>query len=262
MTTAPPSTTTSLAPTTTAAPPASSSLPAPTSTTLAPPSSGFPPVVNQAMEALQPPPSGMQAPDELPATAGAVSAEATKGLDGSYSVTLVATPRQLPVNSPALGSASANPRSLLGTFSTTPVASTAAATSYLETTAQQDLASCSGPKATVSLTGTAATACSTSSGAAISWALGPWKVQVLDEGGSTEPTSQADVLASWLASHSLPAAAQGVVSVSLPASTAVGTSVTSEVIWYYGRDVYQVSAPGSVLAAVELAASMRPWPGG
>jgi hypothetical protein len=214
------------------------------------------------MEALQPPPSGMEAPAKLPATLGAVSAEATKGLDGSYSVTLVATQQQLPVNSPELGAAAANPRSLLGTFSTTPVASAAAAASYLHTAASQDLASCTGPKASASFAGTPATTCETSEGPAVSWSSGAWKVQVLDQGGDQFPTSQASSLASWLGGHSLPAAAQGVVAVSVPASAAEGSSVTSEVVWYSGQDVYQVSVPGSELGALQLASSMRPWPGG
>lgn len=204
----------------------------------------------------------MEAPSSLPATSAAVSAEATKGLDGSYSVTLIATSNTLPVNSPELGSAAANPRSLLGTFSTTPVASVDAAASYLQTTAGQDLATCSGPQSPANLPGTAATTCQTAQGPAVSWTSGVWKVQVLDQGGTQPATSVAASLASWLSSHTLPEAAQGVVSVSVPGSAAEGTSTTSVVVWYAGHDVYQVSAPGQQLSALEIAASMRPWPGG
>ena len=228
-----------------------------TSTTTAP--SRFPPIVNQAMEALQPPPSGMEAPATLPATtAGAISAEANKSLDGSYSVTLIATPKPEPVNSPDLGPAAANPSSDLGTFSTTPVDSTKAAASYLGSA----LTGCAGPQKPLSLPGTAATTCSTAQGPAVGWNTGTWKVQVLDQGGTATPTPQAAKLASWLAGHRLPQATQGVVTVTVPGGPQAGTAVTSAVIWYAGHDVYQVSAPGRELAALDLAAAMEHWPGG
>ncbi len=198
----------------------------------------------------------------LPATSAAISAEATKGLDGSYSVTLVATSAPLPVNSPELGSAAAKASSELGTFSTTPVASAAAAASYLASTAGEDLAACVGPKTPTSLPGATAVSCATADGPAISWTRGAWKFQVVDNGGTSAPGTVASAVASWLARNTLPPAAAGLVSVAVPGSPAAGTSTTSVVVWYSNQDVYQVSAPGGELAALRLASSMRPWPGG
>jgi hypothetical protein len=258
-TTSPTTTTTTAQPVTTA----SSTTRAPT-TTAAPTQSSpshFPAVVNEAMEALQPPPAGMEAPVKLPAVPAAISAEATKGLDGSYSVTLVATPTPLPVNSPQLAPAAAKPSSELGTFSTTPVASVAAAASYLASTAREDLATCAGQKTPLSLAGTMATTCATAEGPAVNWAIGAWKVQVLDDGGTSVPAEVASAVASYLRSNALPSAAEGLVSVAVPGSPAAGMSTTSVVVWYTARDVYQVSAPGDALAALRLASSMRPWPG-
>jgi hypothetical protein len=201
----------------------------------------------------------MEAPAALPTTpAAAISAEANKSLDGSYSVTLIATPKPEPVNSPDLGPAAANPSSDLGTFSTTPVDTTQAAVSYLGSA----LTGCAGPQKSLSLTGTTATICSTAQGPAVGWSTGTWKVQVLNQGGTATPTPQAAKLASWLAGHSLPQATQGVITVTVAGGAQAGTAVTSAVIWYVGHDVYQVSAPGSELGALDLAASMEPWPGG
>ncbi|MCL6091977.1 MAG: hypothetical protein M1435_03395, partial [Actinobacteria bacterium] len=222
-------------------------------------SSGFPTIVNQAMQVLQPPASGMEAPKTLPPTNASVSAEANKSLDGSYSVTLIATASPEPVNSPDLGPAAANPSSDLGTFSTTPVASGGAAATYL----QSALSNCDGHEQPVRLTGTAsttATTCSTAQGPAVVWDVGSWKVQVLDEGGTAVPSAQAAMLAGWLAAHSLPKANRGVVAITVPGSPQAGTATTSAVIWYLGADIYQVSAPRGELAALDLAASMRPWP--
>ena len=219
----------------------------------------FPAIVNQAMEALQPPASGMEAPATLPATtAGAISAEATKSLDGSYSVTLIATPKPEGVNSPELGPAAANLSSDLGTFSTTPVDSAQAAASYLASA----LTGCAGPPKPLHLPGTDATACNTAQGPAVDWGAGAWKVQVLDQGGTAAPLPQAADLSAWLAGHDLPPATQGVVTVTVPGGPQAGTAVTSAVIWYVGHDVYQVSAPGRELAALDLAGAMKPWPGG
>jgi hypothetical protein len=211
------------------------------------------------MQVLQPPASGMEAPKTLPPTNASVSAEANKSLDGSYSVTLIATANPEPVNSPDLGPAAANPSSDLGTFSTTPVSSGGAASNYL----QSALSGCDGHEQPLRLTGTAsttATTCSTSQGPAVVWDVGTWKVQVLDEGGTAVPSSEAATLADWLAAHSLPTARQGVVTITVPGSPQAGTTTTSAVIWYLGADIYQVSAPGGELAALDLAASMRPWP--
>lgn len=203
----------------------------------------------------------MEAPNALPSTHLSVSAEATKSLDGSYAVTLIATSSPEPVNSPNLGPSAADPSSDLGTFSTTPVASSGSAASYL----QSALTSCAGPKVPVTLTGnagTSATSCSTAQGPVVSWSTGSWKVVVVDEGGTTVPSSEAAALASWLTSHSLPKASQGAVSVTVPGTPQAGPAITSAVIWYLGDDVYQVSTSGSEMAALYLAASMRPWPGG
>jgi hypothetical protein len=263
-------TTTTTSPTTTAQPTTTTSSTTKAVTTTAattttaptqPSPSHFPSVVNEAMEALQPPPAGMEAPVKLPAAPAAISAEATKGLDGSYSVTLVATPTPLPVNSPQLAPAAAKPSSELGTFSTTPVASVAAAASYLASTAREDLATCAGQKTPLSLAGTMATTCATAQGPAVNWTIGVWKVQVLDDGGASAPVEVASAVASYLRSNALPPAAEGLVSVAVPGSPDAGMSTTSIVVWYTARDVYQVSAPGDALAALRLASSMRPWPG-
>lgn len=264
--TTPPSTTTTSPTTTTTRPPTTTTRPPTTTATTTttakgPGSSSFPTIVNQAMEALQPPASGMEAPTTLPATNSFVSAEANKSLDGSYSVTLIATTKPEPVNSAALGPAAADPSSDLGTFSTTPVDSASTAASYL----QSALTGCAGSERPLQLTSSASTAaatCSTAQGPAVVWNSGGWKVQVLDEGGTSVPYAQATALASWLRTHSLPSATQGVISVTVPGSPQAGTATTSAVIWYLGEEVYQVSAPGSELAALYLAAAMRPWPGG
>jgi len=204
----------------------------------------------------------MEAPASLPSTSAAISAEATKGLDGSYSVTLIATPTPLPVNSPDLGSAAAKASSQLGTFSTTPVSSTSAAASYVKSTAGEDLAACTGPKSSEDLAGTTVTSCDSAEGPALSWTAGAWQVQLVDEGGTAPPSAAASSVAAWLASHTLPSTPEGLVSVSVPGSPAAGPSVTSVVVWYSNRDVYQVSAPGNELTALRLAASMKPWPSG
>lgn len=226
------------------------------------PTTRFPNLVNQAMEALQPPPSGMEAPVSLPSTSAAISAEASKGLDGSYSVTLVATKTPLPVNSPELGSQAQAQSSELGTFSTTPVASPTAAAGYIKSTATEDLASCTGPKASVNLPGAKATSCPTAEGPAISWTSGNWQIQVVEQGASKLPEPAASAVASWLQANSLPSTPTGLVSESVPGSPAAGPEVTSVVVWYSSHDVYQVSAPGNELAALRLASSMRPWPNG
>ncbi|MGH9105996.1 MAG: hypothetical protein ACRDZX_09195 [Acidimicrobiales bacterium] len=213
------------------------------------------------METMQPRPSGAEAPDVLPAAPAAVSAEAT-GLGGTYSVTLIATATQEPVNSPQLGSAARNPASELGTFSTTPTASSAAASSYLDASAGQDISSCSGAATPVHLGATPADSCLTDQGAALTWAVGPWRVQVQTVGGSKAPAAAGTALASWLAGHRLPPASKGVVAVSVPGSAEAGNSTTSEVLWDEGHDVYETGGPGNGLEALDLAASMRPWPGG
>jgi hypothetical protein len=235
------------------------SAPSTTATTSTPAS--FPPVVNDAMEALEPRPPGLEAPATLPAVAGAISAE-TSGLGGTYSVTLIATEKPEPVNSPQLAAAAANPASDLGTFSTTRAASLAAATTYLRASSSQYISACAAPADHVQLGGTTARGCPTAQGDALTWAEGPWEIQVSLVGGSRPPTATALALAAWLKSHSLPETSEGVVSVSVPGTPEAGTTTSSVVTWQAGEDVYQVSAPGGELRALELAASMAPWPSG
>jgi hypothetical protein len=81
-------------------------------------------------------------------------------------------------------------------------------------------------------------------------------------GGSRPPFGPAEALAAWLGSHHLPVASAGVVSVSVPGTPEAGPTTSSLAIWQAGKDVYQASAPGGVFRALELAASMLPWPSG
>jgi hypothetical protein len=225
------------------------------------PPTRFPAVVNEVMETVAPRPPGLEAPATLPATAGAISAE-TSGLGGTYSVTLIATAKPVPVNSPELAAAAANPASDLGTFSTTPTSSLAAAAAYLRTSSGQYISACAGAAASIRLPGTLARGCATAEGEALTWRDGPWQVQVSLVGGSRPPYGPAEALAAWLGRHQLPVASAGVVSVSVPGAPEAGTTTSSLAIWQAGKDVYQASAPGGVLRALELAASMLPWPSG
>ncbi len=212
------------------------------------------------METLKPPPAGLEAPDVLPAAPAAVSAE-TSGLGGTYSTTLVATPTQEAVNSPDLATAASNLASDLGTFSTTAVSSSGSASSYVGANAVQDVAPCSGTRAPVRLGPTVATSCQTAQGPAVTWHVGPWLAQV-ESANAPTPTAAASSVASWLAEHALPAAGKGLISVSLTGATQPANGASCIVLWSYSRDVYQVSAPGSGEAALQMAESMRPWPGG
>jgi hypothetical protein len=213
------------------------------------------------METMQPRPAGLEAPEVLPSAPAAVSAEAS-GLGGTYSVTLIATPTEEPVNSPQLASAAGNPASDLGTFSTIASTSTADASRFLRSSRAQDIATCAGPSTPVRLGGTvAATACPSAQGPVLNWDVGAWKVQVQRVGGSKDANAQATILARWLATHALPAAADGgLVSVSVPGTPEAGSSVSSIVLWDHGANVYQTSAPGNELAALDLAISLKPWP--
>jgi hypothetical protein len=220
----------------------------------------FPAIVNLAMDTLKPPPAGLEAPDVLPAAPAAVSAE-TSGLGGTYSTTLIATSAQEPVNSPDLASAASNRASDLGTFSTTAVSSPASAGSYVGANTVQDVASCSGTGVPVRLGATQATSCQTAQGPAVSWHVGPWLAQVSSVNGP-EPTATANSVASWLADHALPSAGKGLISVSVAGGPQAGNGASCIVLWNYGSDVYQVSAPGNGRAALQMAESMRPWPSG
>lgn len=223
--------------------------------------SKFPSIINAAMATVQPRPPGLEAPDVLPATPGAVSAEVVP-LAGTYSITLIATPTEEPVNSPQLAAAAADPSSDLGTFSVTASASAADAQADLHRNQQEDLEPCSGPSTPLALHAQAATTCTTAQGPVVNWALGTWAVQVADLGGTSVPTSTATDVANWLASHVFPQAASGVVSVSVPGPDQAGNAATTTVVWDLGTDVYQVDARRQPSAALELASSMRPWPSG
>jgi hypothetical protein len=212
------------------------------------------------METLKPPPAGLEAPDVLPAAPAAVSAE-TSGLGGTYSTTLIATPTQEVVNSPDLATAASNLASDLGTFSTTAVSSSGSASSYVGANAVQDIAPCSGARTPVRLGATTATSCQTAQGPAVSWHMGPWLAQV-ESANAPAPTAAASAVTSWLAEHALPSARKGLISVSVTGATQAGNGASCIILWSYNSDVYQVSAPGSGEAALRMAQSMRPWPGG
>jgi hypothetical protein len=211
------------------------------------------------METLQPRPAGLEAPDVLPPAPAAVSAE-TSGLGGTYSTTLIATSAQEAINSPDLATAANNRASDLGTFSTTAVSSPASAGSYVGANTVQDMASCSGTGAAVQLGATEATSCQTAQGPAVSWHTGAWLAQVTSANGPA-PTAAANSVASWLADHALPLAGKGSISVSVAGGPQAGVAASCIVLWSYGSDVYQVSAPGNGPAALQMAESMRPWPG-
>lgn len=237
-----------------------------TSTTVAPTTSTslastFPLVIDQAMRNMAPLPAGIEAPAVLPATRSAVSAETT-GLGGAYSVQLIATPIAEPVNSPSVGQAAANPGSDLGSFSTIAAASAAVAHAHLVQNSSQDLAVCSGPQNSLPLAGAASgRSCPTSQGEAITWTSGPWEYQVQEVGSATVPVAAARAVAQWVASDRLPSASSGLVYVSVPGTPEAGSSPSAVVAWQQGTDVYQVTTQTSYIAALVMAASMRPWPG-
>lgn len=212
------------------------------------------------METLKPPPAGLEAPDVLPSVPAAVSAE-TSGLGGTYSTTLIATRAEEAVNSPDLAAAATNPASDLGTFSTTAVSSPGSASSYVGANALQDIAPCSGASSSVRLGPTIAASCQTAQGPAVSWHVGRWLAQV-GSANAPAPTAAANSMASWLADHALPSAGEGLISVSVTGATQPGNGASCIVLWSYGSDVYQVSARGNGPAALQMAESMRPWPGG
>lgn len=222
----------------------------------------FAAVVNQAMETMQPRPAGLEAPDVLPPAPAAISAEAT-GLGGTYSVTLIATARPEPVNSPKVASAAADQASDLGSFSSIPTSSPAVAAQHVQVSLSTDLAPCSGPASSVAVNQAGSvTSCTTPQGLALNWHAGPWTVQVQAVGGTKPPTAAADAVATWLSSHHLPAATGGVISVSVPESAEAGSTTSAQVLWDQSNDVYEVTALHDEVQALDMAASMRPWPAG
>ncbi len=265
-------TTTSAGPTTTT--PATSTSPAKSTTTTTAgtttagtttstvPHPPFAPVVDQAMQTIRPRPPGLEAPDALPGAPAYVSAEAT-GLGGTYSVTLVATDKPVPVNSPQLAAVAAKQSSDLGSFSTIPASSPAVAAEHVQSSQSNGLAPCTGASTVATVPGArGASSCPTPQGVALNWHSAQWLVQVGGVGGAKAPLTTAAAVAGWLASHSLPAATGGVVSVSVPESSQAGSTSSTEVMWYLGSDVYEVTALRDELAALDMAASMRPWPAG
>jgi hypothetical protein len=206
----------------------------------------FPPVVNAAMETFKAEP-GLEAPVTLPPTADAVSAQTTD-LGGSDSVTLVATPKPLPVNDPSLAY---SPSTDLGTFTSSPTADLAAAARFIATDASNSLAGCTGTAAPIQIAGASGTSCQTFQGMAITWTAGDWKVQVLSTTGTSAPTQAAAEVQQWIATRGLPAASAGVFSAATPGS--------SSLAWSQSSDVYQTRSPQSLTAAAALASSMRPW---
>jgi hypothetical protein len=220
----------------------------------------FPAIINLAMETLAPPPAGLEAPEVLPLAPAAVSAE-TSGPGGTYSTTLIATPSQEPVNSPDLAAAARGLASDLGTFSTTAASSSAAASSYVGANTVPNVAPCSGSSSPVRLGATVATSCQTAQGPAVSWHAGRWLALVESVDGATPIGATANSVASWLASHALPPTGKGLISVSVTAASQPGHGASCIVLWSYSSAVYQVNAPDNERAALQIGASMRPWPG-
>lgn len=243
--------------TTTSAPPDSTtSAPPPTTTTTA--TITFPAVIGQAMAQFDPLPAGARAPVRLPAVNGFVSAQ-TGGLGGQDNVTLIVTPTQLPVNSPALSSGAGRE---LASFSTTPTASASNASGELARARSQSIAGCQGPSTAIVLAGgVAATTCPTIEGAAVNWTVGTWNVQVLTLDGTTPSTAEANHLAPVITAASLPQSdAGGVLSVVVPGSPSAGSADTAALEWTVGADVYQVRSSDDPDSALAVAGAMRPYP--
>lgn len=223
-------------------------------------SGAFPAVIVQAMAQFSPLPAGAEAPIHLPVVTGYVTAQ-TGGLGGQDNVTLVATSTPMPVNSPQLASANAGRE--IASFSTTPTASTANASTALSQARSQSIASCGGPSSPVTLsTGTPATTCPTLDGAAVNWSIGPWQVQVMTLDGTTPSTAEAGHVDALLHSTGLPASdAGGIVSVVVPGKPSAGSADTAALEWTRGADVYQVRSSDDPDSAIAVAAAMRPYPG-
>ncbi|HYA45388.1 MAG TPA: hypothetical protein VED59_07260 [Acidimicrobiales bacterium] len=94
------------------------------------------------------------------------------------------------------------------------------------------------------------------------WDDGSWRIQVQETGGQV-PLAAAATVASWRAGDDLPPATAGLIWISLAGNIRTAPIATSGlVLWAQGSDVYQVRAPGSDVAALNIAADMRPWPEG
>jgi hypothetical protein len=206
------------------------------------------------MRALPPSP-GLEAPAALPAAAAASDAPAvsaqTSVLGGSESVTLIATTVAHPVNDPSLSAADGT---ALGTFTSTPTASSADAAAQVAQAAAATLATCMAPAVPLVVGPVTASACTTPLGPVVAWSNDEWRVQVIDDTGPTMPADQASALATWMASHQMPTATPGVVDVEVSGATAAST-----LTWAQGATVYGTHSTLTPTAAAELAASMRPW---
>jgi len=244
-TTSPPTTSTVV--TTTAAPTTS---PAPT----------FPSVVSQAMAQFVPLPAGAEAPIRLPQVSGYLTAE-TGGLGGQDNVTLIVTSSPVPVNSPTLTSSGGTE---LAAFTNIATASDSNADSQLAQAKSQSIDSCGGASQALTLAdGTAATSCPTLDGEAVNWTFDGWTVQVVTLSGSTPSVGEADQADSTLHSAGVPTSSgAGIVSVVVPANSSVGQSDTSALEWVLGPNVYQVHSSDNPVAAIDVAAQMRPYPTG
>lgn len=226
-------------------------------TTTAP---AFPQVVVDAMAQFVPLPAGARAPIRLPAVTGYLTAQ-TGGLGGQDNVTLVITPQPVPVNSPTLQSSHTTE---LASFATTLTTSSANAHAQIVQQQSQTIASCGGASSQAALgDGTVATSCPTLDGAALTWQRAGWTIQVIDFSGTAPPTAEATQVESTLSGTGLPMAdGGGFVSVQVPANASVGTSTTIAVLWSVGADDYQVRSSDDPIAAIEVAAAMRPYPSG
>lgn len=249
----PPTTTTPRAPVT-------SPRTTPTTEPVVPTSPTFPALVVQAMGQFSPLPGGAEAPERLPSVPGYLTAQ-TGGLGGQDNVTLVSTTQPVAVNSPSLSSSGAGTE--IASFSTTPTASTANASAALAQSKNQSIDACAGPSQTVTVAGgITAASCPTVDGAALTWTLGSWTVQVVTLSGTAPSTAEAADVAGDVAGSGLPSGATGgMVSIVVPGSPSAGSADTAVLEWAVGSDVYQVRSSDNPPAAITLAAAMRPYPG-
>lgn len=230
---------------------------APAATT---PANPFPAVIVAAVDAFVPRPPGLQAPITLPPAPAAVSAQSS-GLGGTDAVTLIATPRPLPLNDPSLRAGAPGTEDL-GTFSTTATSSPAAASTYLTSNTSASVPSCATPATPAPIGVAGATACTTLMGGLITWHTGSWTVAVQELGSATSPTTAARSVASEATPPGLPGADRGILSVVVPANATYGNATTTSLSWQRGADVYQVRTSRGWSPTLSLADSMRPYPAG
>jgi len=213
-------------------------------------SQGFPVVIRRAMAALRFLPPGTPAPTVVPADGAGLRAQVS-ALGGSATVTL-GTPT---------GPSGAGRE--LASYTVTPAGSAGAAAAALASLRRTTLTSCEQPGQVVPIgAGRTAVACPAALGPVVTWQVGSWTLQVQALGGATPPLGPAGELASWIRAAGLPRAPSGgLVSEVVPGSPAAGPAPTILLAWQVGTELAEVRSLADPKAAVELAASMAPYPG-